>query len=225
MLCLPPQLLLIGMYDECKLYYAKHTKHTKCQDTISKCNRYEVEKLVTKSDGYLFGYADLIIEYKVNIKPYFVFGKLSFVFNDASKEDVSKIWLDAHMINFKKNGTTLVELKPNLYDIGAVLRQVKTYREYLPKIKNTVIATFSDVSDDIRQLAKNEGVIIVTFKGEIKEDIQNEKLSHNVSQSYTMSQQPATEKQLVLLRKLGHTGEVRNKLEASAIIDDLLKKR
>lgn len=184
---------------------------------------YEVEKLVMKSDRDLFGYADLIIDYNVVIKPYFVFGELSLVFGEGPETDTSKIWLGYDPITIKKHGTILVELKPYIRDIGAVLRQVKTYRDYLPNITNTVIATFSEVSDNIRQLAQNENVIIVAFKGEIKEDSQKGKISPK--QAAKMSEQPATEKQLEFLHELGYTGEIRNKLEASAIIDELLKKQ
>jgi len=204
--------IVIGIVDDLWLF-----NHLKYEKNIE--YNYEVERLVTKSDGYLFGYADLIIEYNVIIKPYFAFGELSFVFGESSEEDISKIWLDVTSISFKKYGTILIELKPNLRDKGAVLRQVKTYRECLPDIKNTVIATFSEVSDARRQLAKNEDVIIVTFKGEIKNP------PYNIKQSYTMSQQPATEKQLKFLRELGYTGEVHNRLEASAIIDELKKQQ
>lgn len=176
---------------------------------------YEVEKLVKKQDVLQIGYADLIITYSIEIKPY-------ILVENAQKEDIVRIKLFSNFVVHEK-GTILVELKPDIYDIGAVLRQVKTYRDYLPNITSTVITTFSEVSDDIQQLAKNEDVIIVTFEGEIKEDSQKGKISPK--QASIMSQQPATEKQLEFLRKLGYTGEAHNKLEASAIIGELLKKK
>ena len=225
------------LYDDLQLY-----DHLEYENDIE--YSYEVERLVMKSDGYLFGYADLILDYNVVIKPYFAFELDSdqekrIEFTESPKShlksekmlDDSTIWLEmsneyVYFFNINKKGTILVELKPRLYDIGAVLRQVKTYRKYLPNITDTVIATFSEISDNICEIAKNEGVIIATFEGEIKEDTSNEKILQNcIKQASKMSQEPATKKQLKLLRELDYGGEVHNKLEASAIIIDRLSER
>jgi len=192
---------------------------------------YEVEKLVTVSNKDLFGYADLIIDFNVCIVPRLV--DIPHYVQKTKYNDLNQLsmdFVDDPRSAIKKHGTIVVELKPKITDIGAVLRQVKTYREYLPDITNTVIATFSEVSDDIRQIAKNENVTIVAFEGEVKEDIRNgysPKQAYELSpqQAYAMSQKPPSESQLNYLQNLGYKGEVISMLEASAKIEELRSKK
>jgi len=211
---------------------------------------YEPEKLVMVSDKDLYGYADLIINFNVCIVPRLVdipHVTYNEILNHFPKDLADDIYEKhcaqcEHLNDFsenltnnperyaiKKSGTILVELKPKITDIGAVLRQVKTYREYLPDITNTVIATFSEVSDDIRQIVKHENVTIVVFEGEVKEDVRSPKqayeLQYSPQQAYAMSRIPPSEKQLNFLHQLGYKGEVASSLEASAKIEDLKSKK
>lgn len=60
----------------------------------------------------------------------------------------------------------LVECKPTLDDVGAVLRQLKTYESILYKGYGTfkkVIATYSAPSEDVINYLSHEGVKVVTF--------------------------------------------------------------
>jgi len=60
----------------------------------------------------------------------------------------------------------LVEVKPQIKDVGSITRQLKTYRELLSQsnIEKTVIVTYSDISDGARMLLKNEGIDCITVE-------------------------------------------------------------
>lgn len=68
----------------------------------------------------------------------------------------------------------LVEIKPNLDDVGAILRQIKTYREGLEEnsISNifSLIATYSQPPHEVIELLEHEGISVMVLAPPEKKD-------------------------------------------------------
>lgn len=110
---------------------------------------YETET-ICKNGNFIIGYADIIITAKSNI---IIKRKYDGIIHDVGLNTV---------------GMIVVEVKPELNDIGSALRQLKTYEQC---IKHQVtydkfykaIATYSEVSEDVKEYLLHEGVHVIKF--------------------------------------------------------------
>ncbi|KXA93902.1 hypothetical protein AKJ66_00395 [candidate division MSBL1 archaeon SCGC-AAA259E22] len=68
----------------------------------------------------------------------------------------------ADLVIKTENRKTLVEVKPILRDLGALLRQVKKYRSELEPDR-VVLAVCEDLDDDVKKVLEHEGVDVCVF--------------------------------------------------------------
>lgn len=107
---------------------------------------YETE-VVCNNGNFIIGYADVLITIE---------SKLIFKPDAFGTQEVNTY----HII--------IIEVKPELMDIGSVLRQLKTYEQCIVaqnrNVKiSKVIATYSEVSEDVKQYLLHEGVHVIKF--------------------------------------------------------------
>ncbi|MFZ2471371.1 MAG: hypothetical protein WAW52_05440 [Methanothrix sp.] len=112
--------------------------------------KYETEVLCKSGNSFIIGYADLIFSWEMFFSETYV--------------------LANHPTNAVRY---VIEAKPELTDVGAVLRQLKTYKATKERIWEAdrwkivpvymAIATYSSISDDVRAYLEHEGVKVVTF--------------------------------------------------------------
>lgn len=132
---------------------------------ISTVPKYTFETEVVCRTGYqnnfVVGYADLVFTVS--------FEKIKNVYKPRGEIIDEKYYKELNNIrsDLFKQFKVLVEIKPQLKDIGSIIRQVKTYRELLdskrePPINRTVIVTYSTISDGARQLLNNENIDCIT---------------------------------------------------------------
>lgn len=110
---------------------------------------YETE-VICKNGAFIVGYADLLITF------------------------TSEKWLTGCLEEYKKNllyerlsKHVLVEIKPELDDVGAVLRQLKTYETILGRYYGDlakVIVTYSCPDVEVFEYLAHEGIRIVVFE-------------------------------------------------------------
>jgi hypothetical protein len=106
---------------------------------------YETE-VICNNGNFIIGYADILITVKSNLifKP------------DAFGTQELNVY---HII--------IIEVKPELSDIGSVLRQLKTYEQCILQNKDTrvskIIATYSNISEDVKDYLLHEGVHVIKF--------------------------------------------------------------
>lgn len=118
------------------------------KESITEKTEYETE-VICKSGSFIIGYADIFIKYNISRH---AIGSLEGL-------DVSQ-YLGS---DYKH---VLVELKPQLDDIGAVLRQLKTYESILGREGRLekVIVTYDQQSEDLIEYLKHEGVRLIRFE-------------------------------------------------------------
>lgn len=126
---------------------------------------WEPEKIVKRDTGFIFGYADVELNFELKIRK-------DFIISDI------ETWrrYDYGEVNLR----VVVEAKPKLTSWGAPLRQLKTYMDLLkPRFSQTrnnfpiagVISTFSRIPRKIHKILEKENVYVITFtkKGEISD--------------------------------------------------------
>lgn len=109
---------------------------------------YETE-VICRSGSFIVGYADILIKYRIDDR----------VYGNMNGYETSQ-----HLVGDRKQ--VLVELKPALDDIGAVLRQLKTYESILRgdgKFEK-VIVTYDQQNEDLIEYLKHEGVRLIRFE-------------------------------------------------------------
>lgn len=110
---------------------------------------YETE-VICKNGAFIIGYADILITFK---SERWLVGQL-----DGFERSVLDARLSKHV---------LVEVKPELKDVGAVLRQLKTYETVLSHRCgeiSKVVVTYSCPPVDVFEYLEHEGVRIVVFE-------------------------------------------------------------
>ncbi len=111
---------------------------------------FETE-VICKNRDFIIGYADLVISDERTFKGTIV-----------SKYEKGNTLTYTHI----EYNNYLIDAKPTLEDMGAVLRQIKTYRAILNNVyrfKGVAIVTKSEVKNGTRKLAANEGVKILNY--------------------------------------------------------------
>ena len=108
---------------------------------------YETEVLC-KNGGFIIGYADFVVthSFKTTISASYLEHKFKRTFTSTSR--------------------TLVEVKPKLNDVGAVLRQLKTYHNILSRNDDNLsmcIVSGEKVQPHIMKLLEHEKVKVVTL--------------------------------------------------------------
>ncbi len=142
-------------------YYDKNTKAHVFKVTqifIRSENSFETE-VICKSRDFIIGYADLVIKTTAE-------GKLSTQLQYGGKECSVFPAMVQRRVYY-----TIIEIKPEISDIGAVIRQLKTYKDSLLKqdgYKNSddvslAIVTESEVKDSIKKYLEHEGIHIIRF--------------------------------------------------------------
>lgn len=116
--------------------------------------KYNTEVLM-KNGNFIVGYADLIIRYGVKLR--FEMATRPNIVIENYKPEKEEI-IERHHV--------LVEGKPNLSSFGAVIRQIKTYKECCKSKPKLVIATYIKPEKEILEVFKNEGISVVSFEGE-----------------------------------------------------------
>jgi hypothetical protein len=113
---------------------------------------YETEVLC-KNGSFIMGYADMVI------KTERVVGIITAVEFNKTTCSIYPFY------NLKEDIYTIVEVKPELNDIGAIIRQLKTYKEILSKTElrddgpiAMVIATPVEVTDAVEKYLLHEGI-------------------------------------------------------------------
>lgn len=105
-------------------------------------------EVLCKSGDFIVGYADLV-------------AYLSFKrFYHLKIEDSTWTNFYDKIIEDKK---VIIEVKPKVKDFGAILRQIKTYMDTLKDNPYGMIVTYSDISNEMRELLKKEGVFVVSL--------------------------------------------------------------
>lgn len=110
-------------------------------------SNYSVEVLCKTETGFIVGYLDLLLRYKVQ---YEVEGKDKFILNCP----------------------VLVEVKPHIESEGSVIRQMKTYYDCLrhkiyanfPHFLSKVIVTYDVYDNESLEIFENEGIKVITFE-------------------------------------------------------------
>jgi hypothetical protein len=117
-------------------------------ESITEKIDYETE-VICRSGSFIVGYADILIKYRIDHR---ATGSMDGY--EASR----------HLAGDRKQ--VLVELKPALDDIGAVLRQLKTYESILRGDGNfeKVIVTYDQQNEDLIEYLKHEGVRLIRFE-------------------------------------------------------------
>ncbi|MFA7164631.1 MAG: hypothetical protein WC124_02125 [Desulfoplanes sp.] len=117
-------------------------------ESITEKIDYETE-VICRSGSFIVGYADILIKYRIDNRAH----------GSMDGYEVSQ-----HLVGDRKQ--VLVELKPALEDIGAVLRQLKTYESILRgdgKFEK-VIVTYDQQNVDLIEYLKHEGVRLIRFE-------------------------------------------------------------
>jgi hypothetical protein len=146
---------------------------------------YKTE-VACKTGNFIVGYADIIFNVKWKLVP--VIGvEVPSIGMDRYEEldsDWSKWFLKYAETTFGDqypqpsledflsdefspfNCSVLVEAKPDLNDVGSVIRQLKTYYDILTRssydIKKMVIVTYTEVDKKYVSLLENEGITCIT---------------------------------------------------------------
>lgn len=117
-------------------------------ESITEKIDYETE-VICRSGSFIVGYADILIKYRIDNRAY-------------GSMDGYEVF--RHLAGDRKQ--VLVELKPTLDDVGAVLRQLKTYESILrgdDKLEK-VIVTYDQQNEDLIEYLKHEGVRLIRFE-------------------------------------------------------------
>ena len=154
--------------DSCKwlneLYYKNEFFISERKEVEIKCNaeyKYQTE-VVCRNGSFIVGYADLLF----SVRPENPMKNLK-VFSDNVEISPKFYNKNDSLLTYGTNEfSILVEVKPQIKDVGSITRQLKTYRELLSQsnIEKTVIVTYSDISDGARMLLKNEGIDCITVE-------------------------------------------------------------
>lgn len=142
------------------LYYGELLTHarrmapiTELYNSVSNEATYETEKLMKTKSGFIIGYADILLCYKVKF----------VLLRAMTKETVIRGYpKTGYVVSYR----VLVEAKPDLVSFGAVIRQIKTYRDCLGSIKNLklVVATYTKPNESFLKLFENEGIKLIHFE-------------------------------------------------------------
>ena len=163
------------------LNVVNHMSHSGMSDRIDivsqKAKGYETEAIVKGRNGFILGYADLIIylEFEIGLRTGHTLDDLKqkygeYFYNSCIKELSSPVF-----------GFVVVEVKPKLDDVGAVIRQIKTYADsyhansnredprfrgvYLPQpCVGKCIVTQSTTSEQVKKFLAHEEIGILTLE-------------------------------------------------------------
>ncbi len=94
------------------------------------------------SGSFIIGYADIVFHYS----------------EEYILEDGKKVYMDNLDSYFK----VVVEVKPEIKEIGSVLRQLKTYMNILSDIDFGLIVTYSDIPQEKIDLLKGEDIFVIS---------------------------------------------------------------
>lgn len=107
---------------------------------------YQSEIIVNGGRGFILGYADLLIS--------FVFHRKALIsLPNGENWTVEERPYSEHV---------LIEVKPDLKDVGAVLRQIKTYAEHIPG--RLAVVTYTNPTAPILRFLDHEGVKVLVFE-------------------------------------------------------------
>lgn len=174
---------LDNIVSNCTIDYQKVIGHLHNQmlsdrvDIVSKTVKgYETEAIVKGRNGFILGYADLIIylEFGIGIRSGQTIEDLKqrygdYFYNGCKDEISSPI-----------QGFVVVEIKPTLDDIGAVIRQIKTYADSYnvdsnredPRFRGVYksqpcvgkcVVTQSKISNQVKKFLAHEGIDILAL--------------------------------------------------------------
>lgn len=112
---------------------------------------YETE-VICKNGNFIIGYADILLQITIT-------NQLDLT--------ITQDWIWDKYDSFTMTWGIIIEAKPVLKGFGAVLRQIKTYLETIgqqePERYLGVIATYSDVSEQTREVLAKEKVFVAQF--------------------------------------------------------------
>jgi len=152
---------------------------------------YETE-VVCRNGNFIVGYADIVFKVSWGLQDmvHVSVGKKDYGMHPLESEWIK--WFTRYSdnctltdIEFRYNQTklsevikaktypyvksVLVEVKPDLSDVGSVIRQLKTYKDLLRRngqnfkdIEKSVVVTYSSVSPNVVKLLENEGITCIT---------------------------------------------------------------
>lgn len=112
----------------------------------SRIVNYKSEIIIDGGRGFVLGYADLLVD--------FIFHRKANVYLPNGET-----WA-AEASPYRTR--VLIEVKPELRDVGAVLRQIKTYGRFIGG--RLAIATYTLPSESILKFLAHEGVTVIVFE-------------------------------------------------------------
>ncbi|MHA1929769.1 MAG: hypothetical protein ACTSV2_14445 [Candidatus Thorarchaeota archaeon] len=121
---------------------------------------YSIEvKVNLPRSTFTIGWADLLLYGNTSLGYYEIHKEYDHI--TSEKKDVKKSYKD--ILKF----TILVEIKPKLDDIGAVIRQIKTYRNGLSDSSIfkifCLVVTYSSPPIDVVELLQHEGIKVLSL--------------------------------------------------------------